>query len=274
MKTLSFLLAFMFCVIGLKAQTPKIHQIWESTENMPVPESVLYVPDRQELYVSLIDGEGNAKDGKGGIAVLNLDGTLKNPTWITGLNAPKGMALYKGLLYIADITAVVVVDVITGNVIDEIEIEGAVFLNDVTVDSYGTVYISDTRLNKIYRLKNGQQDLYMDNVNAVNGLKHIGADLFALAGKELWRVNAKKEVVVIAKGFEQNGDGIEPIGNGDFLVTCWPGIVYYVKADGSLIKLLDVQGKINTADLGYHPDKKILYIPTFNNNSVIAYQLN
>lgn len=273
MKKLSILLASMFCVASVQAQIPLIEQIWESTENLPVPESVLYVPDSQELYVSLIDGDGNAKDGQGGIAVLNLDGSLKNATWITGLNAPKGMALHKGLLYIADITAVVVVDVITGNVIDEIEIEGSVFLNDVTADSYGTVYVSDTRLNKIYRVKNGKYDVYMDNVTAVNGLKHIGADLYVLTGKELWRVNAQKEVAVIAKGLEQNGDGIEPVGNGDFLVTCWPGIIYYVKADGSLTKMLDVQGKMNTADLGYHPDKKILYIPTFNNNSVIAYQL-
>ena len=273
MKKLSILLASMFCVASVQAQIPLIEQIWESTENLPVPESVLYVPDSQELYVSLIDGDGNAKDGQGGIAVLNLDGSLKNATWITGLNAPKGMALHKGLLYIADITAVVVVDVITGNVIDEIEIEGSVFLNDVTADSYGTVYVSDTRLNKIYRVKNGKYDVYMDNVTAVNGLKHIGADLYVLTGKELWRVNAQKEVAGIAKGLEQNGDGIEPVGNGDFLVTCWPGIIYYVKADGSLTKMLDVQGKMNTADLGYHPDKKILYIPTFNNNSVIAYQL-
>ena len=27
------------------------------------------------------------------------------------------------------------------------------------------------------------------------------------------------------------------------------------------------------ADLGYNPEKQILYIPTFNSNSVVAYQL-
>ena len=113
----------------------------------------------------------------------------------------------------------------------------------------------------------------MDNVNAANGLKHIGADLYVLAGKELWRVNAQNEIAVVAKGLEQNGDGIEPVGNGDFLVTCWPGLIYHIKADGTLTKLLDVQGKMNTADLGFNPEQKVLYIPTFNSNSVVAYQL-
>lgn len=273
MKKIYSVVVLLLSFAVANAQSPSLHQLWESKESLPVPESVLYVPERQELFVSLIDGEGNVKDGKGGVAVLNLDGSLKNANWVTGLNAPKGMALYKDLLYIADITSVVVVDIVTANIIDEIAIEGSVFLNDVTVDRQGTVYVSDTRINKVYQIKNGKYELYMDNVTSANGLKCVDNDLYILAGKELWKVDAEKNITVMAKGLEQNGDGIEPIGNGDFLVTCWAGIIYYVHADGTLDKLLDVQGKMNTADLGYDPQKKVVYIPTFNNNSVIAYQL-
>lgn len=273
MKKIYSIFVSLLIYAAANAQSPGLQQFWEATESLPVPESVLYVPERQELFVSLIDGQGNVKDGKGGVAILNLDGSVKNAEWVTGLNAPKGMALYKDQLYIADITSVVVVDIVTGNMINEIEIEGAVFLNDVTADADGTVYVSDTRINKIYRIKNGKYELYMDNVTSANGLKSIGSNLYVLAGTELWKVDASKNITVIARGLEQNGDGIEPVGNGDFLVTCWAGIIYYVKADGALTKLLDVQGKMNTADLGYHPQKKIVYIPTFNNNSVVAYQL-
>src|SRR5690606_22299609 len=118
------------------------------------------VADRSELFVSLIDGEGTKKDGKGGVAVLNLDGSMKNATWVEGLNAPKGMALYQDQLYIADINEVVIVDVITGNVINQIEIPDAVFLNDVTVDRAGKVYVSDTRAGKIYVLQNNKPRLF------------------------------------------------------------------------------------------------------------------
>ncbi|MCH5597757.1 hypothetical protein [Niabella ginsengisoli] len=86
-------------------------------------------------------------------------------------------------------------------------------------------------------------------------------------------MDKNKNKVIVASGFEQGGDGIEPVGNGDFIVTCWPGIIYYVKANGQFEKMLDVQGKMNTADLAYDAATKTLYVPTFNNFSVIAYKL-
>lgn len=269
-------LLIFFAVLGVQltnAQEKKIAVIWESKEQLPTPESVLYYPKDNVLFVSLIDGSGSEKDGKGGVALLNTDGSIKNATWVTGLNAPKGLAIHKGLLYIADITDVIVVDVVTGNVIDEIPVEGSTFLNDVTVDDSGIVYISDTRENKIFQLRNGKASLYLDNVPSVNGLKAEGGKLLALAGKEFWSIDANKKVTVFTKGFDQGGDGLEPVGNGDYIVTCWVGLVYYVKANGEIQKMLDVQGKMNTADLGYNQKESILYIPTFNSNSVVAYKL-
>lgn len=260
-----------FGLTSLKAQS--ITKLWEADKNLPTPESVLYNAKNDLLYVSLIDGGGSDKDGKGGVAILNLDGSMKNATWITGLNAPKGLAIYKDLLYIADITSVVIADIVSGNVIDEIEVPGSTFLNDVTVDDNGNVYVSDTRDGKIYLVKNGGSSLHLDNLPIVNGLKYDKGKLLALVGPELWSIDANKKSTVLAKGFEKGGDGLEPVGNGDYLVTCWAGLIYYVKADGSIIKMQDVQGKMNTADLGFNPKTKVLYIPTFNNNSVIAYQL-
>ena len=250
-----------------------LNQLWASTEQLPTPESVLYMPDRDELFVALIDGDGSEKDGEGGVAILNLDGSLKNPTWVQGLNAPKGMAVHDGKLYVADITDVVVVDISNGEVVETIPVEGATFLNDVTADASGKVYVSDTRQNKIFLVENNRASLYLDEVPSVNGLKIIDGDLYALAGPELWHLDKDKNKTIIAEGFEQGGDGLEPIGNGDYLVTCWAGLIYYVNADGSFYKLLDVQGEMNTADLGYNPEEKILYIPTFNSNSVVAYEL-
>lgn len=273
MKKIFLVLGLASVIFTTQAQTHKLEKIWEADQGLPVPESVLYDASKGLLYVSLIDGSGSEKDGKGGVALLNPDGSVKNANWITGLNAPKGLALYKGLLYIADINSVIVSDVVTGNIIDEVEIKGSTFLNDVTVDDNGVVYVSDTRDNKIYQIRNGNSSLYMENVPSVNGLKHLNGSLYALAGPELWKIDANKKTQVVAKGFEQGGDGLEPVGNGDFLVTCWPGLIYYVKADGGIEKLQDVQGKMNTADLGFNAKERILYIPTFNNNSVIAYRL-
>ena len=271
-KLLTCIFVFSGILLG-RAQTHQLEKIWESKEQLTTPESVLYDEQQNWLYVSLIDGSGSEKDGKGGVALLNLDGTIKNAEWLTGLNAPKGLARYKNKLYIADITSVVIADALTGKIKKTIEIPESTFLNDVAVDTYGVVYVSDTRDNKIYAIKEGEVSLYLDNVPSINGLKVVDNKLLALAGKEFWEIDANKKVKVFTKGFEQGGDGLEPVGNGDYLVTCWPGIIYYVNADGTFKKIQDVQGQMNTADLGYNPKEKILYIPTFNSNSVIAYKL-
>jgi hypothetical protein len=251
-----------------------IQKIWQTTENIPTPESVLFDASSKTLFVSLIDGDGNAKDGVGGVAKLNLDGSVNNLNWVAGLNAPKGLGIYKNKMYVADLTEVVVIDIKKGEVIKKIEVPETVFLNDITVDDKGVVYVSDTRKNKVFRIINDKPELFLENATNANGLKAIGQDLYVLAGPELWKVDQAKKITKIAVGFEKGGDGLEPVGNGDFIVSCWPGLVYYVYADGKFDKMLDTQAeKINTADIGYDAKNKIIYIPTFLKNGVMAYQL-
>ncbi|MGJ1194730.1 SMP-30/gluconolactonase/LRE family protein [Sphingobacterium spiritivorum] len=269
---LSLSLSFL-CVTMAEAQH-QLKEIWRTQEEMPVPESVLVVPDKQ-LYVSLIDGGGSERDGKGGVALLHTDGTVKDKDWATGMNAPKGLGLYNNKLYVADIDHVVVVDAQSGKLLEKIPVPDATFLNDIAIDAKGTVYVSDTRLGTVFKLTNHKPEVFLEVVQSANGLLVVGDNLLILAGPELWSVNTQtKEKQIIAEGFEHGGDGIEAVGNGDYIVTCWPGVVYYVKADGNFEKLLDVEGEFNTADLGYDAKKKIVYIPTFNGNSVIAYQLD
>lgn len=265
---LSVFIAFSFNIKAQELSKP----IWES-KNLPVPESVLYCAAEKKLYVSLIDGVGNVKDEKGGIAILNPDGTVLNGNWVEGLNAPKGLARYKNTLFVADITAVVSIDIPSGKIINKLEIENAIFLNDVTLDNKGVIYVSDTRANTVHRIKNGKSELYLENVNSANGLKWINKKLYALANTELLKIDEKKNRSIVAKGFEKQGDGLEQLKNGDFIVSCWAGLIYYVKANGEIRKMQDVQGQMNTADLGYNEKENILYIPTFNHNSVIAYKL-
>ena len=268
-----FLTLSVFVLLSFTTKAQQLSKsIWESNK-LPVPESVLYSPIDNKLYVSLIDGAGNVKDGKGGVAILNTDGSISKEKWVEGLDAPKGLARFKNTLFVADITAVISIDISSGKVINKLEIENTVFLNDVTVDDKGVVYVSDTRTNTIYRIENGKSELYLENVSGANGLKWINKNLYVLANTELLKIDKNKNRTVIAQGFEKSGDGLEQLKNGDFIVTSWAGIVYYVKANGEIKKLQDVQGQMNTADLGYNPKENMLYIPTFNHNNVIAYQL-
>jgi len=64
------------------------------------------------------------------------------------------------------------------------------------------------------------------------------------------------------------------VAPNQYLVSCWNGIVYYVVAGAQKIILFDTRAeKINSADIGYDAKNKIIYVPTFLKNSVVAYQL-
>ncbi|HEY1115988.1 MAG TPA: ATP-binding protein [Chitinophagaceae bacterium] len=264
---------FLFAFTAPWAQEHRLEKLWQTDTTIAVPESVL--PDEKEktLFVSLIDGGGWEADGKGGVGKLSPDGKTYNGSWITGLQAPKGMGRVAGRLYVADITEVVVVNIKQGAIEKRIAIDSALGLNDITVDAKGNVYVSDSRTARIWKIQNDHPTLYLENLKGVNGLKSVADDLIIASGRTFLKADAQKNLTTIAQ-LPQGGDGIEPIGNGDYLVTSWGGYIFYVSADGKVETLLEThQQKINTADIGYDPQKRIVYVPTFNGKSVVAYRL-
>jgi len=264
---------FFAATITANAQTHSLVKLWETDSVVAIPESVL--PDFKKgiLYLSLINGGGWDADGKGGIGKLSIDGKSYDSTWITGLNAPKGLGMYGGRIYAADISEVVVVDVMSGKIEKKISIDSANGLNDITIDNKGIVYVSDSRRAKIWRIENDKAALYLDTIRGVNGLKSIGDDLYIGAGKNFIKADKNKNITRIVE-LPQGIDGIEPVGNGDFIITAWSGYIFYVMADGRFETLLDSHNeKMNTADIGFDPTKKIVYVPTFNAKKIVAYSL-
>lgn len=260
-------------VTAVQAQQHRLEKLWQTDTILAVPESVLPGEKENVLFVSLIDGGGWDADGKGGVAKLSPDGKTYKGTWITGLHAPKGLGRHGNRLYVADITEVVVIDIKKGAIEKRIAVDSARGLNDITVDKKGNVYVSDSRTARIWKIQNDQPALYLENLKGVNGLKSVGDDLIIAAGKTFLKADAQKNLTKIAE-LPQGGDGIEPVGNGDYLVTSWGGYIFYVSAGGQVETLLEThQQKINTADIGYDPKKKMVYVPTFNGKSVVAYQL-
>ncbi len=265
----SLLAGLPFCVI---AQQHQLETIWQTDTIVAVPESALPDFEKNILYVSLIDGGGWDADGKGGIGKLGMDGKNYDSTWISGLNAPKGLGRYGNRLYAADISEVAVIDIAQGKIIKRIPIEGAKGLNDITVTKDGIVFVSDSRIGRIWRIENDMPVLFLDNVKGANGLKAIDGDLIYAEGKLLKKINAQKQITQIAE-LPQGIDGIEPVGNGDYIVTAWVGYIFYVSANGQVETMLDTHDKMNTADIGYDAKRRIVYVPTFNAKKVVAYRL-
>lgn len=252
-----------------------LSHIWE-LEGLRTPESVLYHEGDNGgfLFVAEIEGQGDEADGEGGIAKLSLEGEFIDQDWARGLDAPKGMGVHEGKLYVADITKVAVIDIASQQIESRIDIADSKFLNDITIDDNGAVFVSDTHTGKIHRIVDGAPEIYLEDIEAANGLTAINDDLYIAAGSALWKADADRQLTKVAEGLEENADGVEMINSGEFIVSCWAGLVYHVTEDGSVTNLVDSrEEKINTADIGWNDEERILYVPTFFKNSVVAYQL-
>jgi hypothetical protein len=256
------------------AQERQLVQKWETDTLLKVPESVLYDANGKILYVSNIDGQPWEKDGKGSIGKVGLDGKIIAAEWVSGLEAPKGMGLYKGKLYVADVDRVVVIDVKKGAIEKTIDVKGAEALNDISIDKKGIVYVTDSKAKKLLRIENGQPAIFLENLKGPNGVLAQGNDLYILDAGGLYKVGKDKSLTKLAEGMEGGTDGVEQVAANEFIVSCWGGMMYYVNADGSTHNLLDArEQKMNTADIGYDAKNRIVYVPTFWKNKIVAYEL-
>src|SRR5450755_4432649 len=208
-KILSCFLFLFPAFLVSQAQKHKLTQIWATDAVVNTPESVLPDLKNNMLYVSLIDGGPWDVDGKGGIGHMTNMGTNYDSTWITGLNAPKGLGMYKDKMYAADISEVAVVDITKGKLIRKIPVEGASGLNDITVTDKGIVYVSDSKTGRIWKLDGDKPSLYLENVTGANGLKAVKEGLVYAKGPALMIADDRKQIKQIAD-IGHDIDGIEP----------------------------------------------------------------
>lgn len=257
-----------------QAASPKLVKVWETPAKLKVPESVLPDLQRRVLYVSNIDGEPWKKDGKGSIGKVSLDGKILATDWVTGLNAPKGMGIRGNLLYAADLDQLVVIDIEKGQISKKIPIPGASGLNDVTVGESGVIYATDTHSRKVFALEGERPSVFLEKLKEPNGiLSHQGV-LYLLDGEGMYRVGTDRKLSPISPDIGSGVDGIENVSGNDFLVSRWGGTIHLVHGDGTRQLLLDTEAKeINAADIGYDAKKRIVYVPTFFKNSIVAYEL-
>lgn len=275
----SLLLTVTLSAFESPKKEKKIVKVWETDSTLSVPESVLYDPKGDILYVANIVGKSDSLDGDGFISKVSLDGKIENLKWTTGLNAPKGMGIHKNRLYVTDVYRLVAINLSNGQAETTWDaVDKKAFLNDVTVDKDGTVYVSDNRNNKIYRLKDDKWEVWIDGgeINNPNGLLAVGTKTVMVGSTKIGALQsldvATKKLTKLADGMA-NTDGIVAVGK-DYVVSDWNGRLFYITAGGEKQQLLDTRTeKVNSADIDYVPGKKLVVVPTFFKNKLVAYKL-
>ena len=276
-QTLLILGALAFAATAQAGAAHKLTKVWESPASLKTPESVRFDAQRKVLYVSNIDGEPWAADGKGSIGKLGLDGKVIAAEWVTGLDCPKGLALSDDgkWLYAADAGGIVVIDIDAGKIAKKIAIPDGQKLNDLVNDE-GTLYVSDSKGKKVYQVKDGKPAVWLDEkvLKGPNGLFVHKGSLYVLDDNSLNRVEKDRSLKVLASGMNGGVDGLEVVKGDDFIVSAWGGSVWYVPASGDKTLLFDGKAvDTKTADTGWDPATSTLYVPTFFKNTVIAFKV-
>lgn len=254
------------------------------------PESVLHELTSDTYLVSNINGSPLDKDDNGFISKLSPEGQVLELKWIDGsapdveLNAPKGLGVSNGKLYVADIDVIRTFDVATGKPGAQIKVDGASFLNDVAVAPDGTVYVSDTGLkagkdgalepakkDAIYKVSSdGKLSTLIkgEQLGLPNGLYADATGLLVATWLgSLYRVtlDGKQEAATKAPGAQL--DGLIQTADGQVLLSSWEKSTVYVGTpDGQFSPLMaDLKAP---ADLGYDSKRGQVLVPLFTENSI------
>ncbi|AKD05121.1 gluconolaconase [Pontibacter korlensis] len=277
-----FIIGLSSCSGGLfKAKAPvQLQEVWASDNTLKTPESVLFDPDRNLIYVTNINKDTRtSKDGDGFISTLSPEGEIQQLYWVTGLNDPHGMALHNNVLYVADIDEVVAISTQSGAVLGRYRADKARMLNGVAVDDSGNVYVTDTEEHRLYVLRNGRLTTWINNTK---GKRPNG--IFIQGNRMIVAFSGSAQVMLLdpeTKRFSEwvddvkAADGIDATGDGTYLISSWSGEIFYVDAQNRKWSLLNTSSQnMNTADIDYVEQRGLLLVPTYNDNRVVAYRLN
>ncbi len=257
-----------------EALNPTLTKIWETDSIMTTSESTLYDKASNLIYVSNISGNSSEKNGKGFIATMKPDGSISELNWLTGLNAPKGMALLNGKLYVTDIDELVEIDVASKKVSNRYPVQDAVFLNDAATNGR-SIYFSDSRTGRVHALENGAVTLIAEGLENINGLAfNEEGQLYLLDGAGLHRYIMADKNTEPVNEVVKGGDGLVILNDSTFIASRWDGEIYFI-SNGKEHLMLDTKSEgANTADIDYIEAENLVLVPTFRNNRVVAYKLS
>jgi sugar lactone lactonase YvrE len=271
MKNLRVFLVLLSALISI---TLNAHESLNTISGLVNPESAAQ-DAKGDIYVSEI-GEFN-KDGDGKITRISIDGKLS--TFASGMDDPKGITFIGKSLYVTDKNRVLKVEpdgkwTVFGSTMAFPQTP--VFLNDITSDEAGNLYVSDSGNLKsggaIYKIAHNKKiTLVLDEntpeILAPNGLWIIKNDLYEVdfSSGILYKINLKnKSISKIAEGFG-GGDGLIRSGN-NFFVSDWKNGKIF-KVQGSKMSLYK-DGFKAAADIALTYDNKSIMTPDMKAGSI------
>lgn len=262
------------------------------------PESVAHDRRTDTYLVANINGPVAAKDNNGYIARLDPSGGAAT-RWVAGgrngvtLHAPKGLALSRTTVWVADIDTVRGFDRRTGRPVATIAIPGASFLNDIAVGPFGELYVTDsgvgpdstgtivpTGTDGVYRVSpTGRISIVAagTHLNQPNGIYRLGDGTLLVGTRganQLLTIDRRGAVIARRTVPGTVVDGVQVVPGGRTVVTTWqqPGL-WQVDPDGGTREFVPGLTLPGAADFSVDHRRSWLLLPLLLNNALQAVEL-
>ncbi len=237
-------------------------------------ESVLYDEQNQALYIT--NGMDYVPGTDGFISKASVDGNHLDLKWVAGLNRPTGMALKGNTLYVADLLALIGINTETGEIVERyIEPIAGSALNDVAIDGNGDIYVSASRLGAVFKLIDGELQLWTQDklqMKYANGLLAKN-DKLLVAGFNLSSIylqSGELTALTTQPSIKDLESLIEDGQGGYFLTTVGQSALYQVTENMNATPLLEEESDY-LGDLSFDQQSNTLFIPRGNEDTEVYY---
>jgi hypothetical protein len=232
------------------------------------PESIDFDPLNNRYLIA------NSSNGK--IMQRSSNGTISQ--FVGGISPnPYGIEVVGSTVYACCGGKVLGFDLTTGLQVFSVNL-GATFLNGITHDNSGNLFVTDFSAKKIYRINIATQAF---NVFAQSLTQSPNGIIYDAPSNSLvfvsWGSSAKikrcsladSSVITILTTSYTNIDGIARKANGDFYISTWgTNSVYKYNSDFTTTPVSIVSGLSSPADIYYNDLTDTLAIPNSGNNTL------
>ncbi|MBN2426075.1 MAG: SMP-30/gluconolactonase/LRE family protein [Calditrichaceae bacterium] len=249
------------------------------SQNYNMPESAVYDPSQKRYFISNF--------GSGCLMQIDSCGTIT--TFKSDLSKPLGMVLCGDILYVVENpNKISGFNITTGRQTKQVIIDSALFLNDITSDSNGDLYVTDSRRKSIYKIEPGSMTCYLFTHTIFSDPNGIAYDkinnrlivCFFCENAPVQAVNLKdSSVTTMVSPSLHNLDGIAIDSDGNAYISCWgkgsfakgfpsKGMIYKFNPSFTNPPEIIELEHFGPADIFFNPKNNLLVIPYLLDNIV------
>lgn len=258
-------------------QAQNLELVWESPADLRDPESIVYDSKRNCFYVSNMDKSTPVSELRTDpVSKIGMNGEILDIEWMPAFSSPTGLLLLNDTLFIVEREGIAIVDVEQKKILQRISVPNNGYLNDITMDEEGSLYISDSEKGIIYRIQNNEVDIWYTSSSGggINGLFYNqGKILFGDNGDHTFKsiCTKNKKVKDIAYLGEGNIDGIQKLSPKQFLVSHFLGNIYIIDTKGKVKEIFNSRDKnLFVADFTYLPQQQWIVIPSLRTHHIFS----